>query len=178
MKLITLKPILLIGMFLPSILCNDQPDIVVMGYNSYDAPIETLIFGSISENEGRATDGTDENIQSIGLGSHLWTIDEDGPEWKRGWMFRLRLTMQHVKDEYERRNNEDFVVVIADSIDVFVKESLDQHTLDNLNRRFLTDFSDHKVFFLTQIYCCNPWELREFGRIYLYILSEERSRNF
>ena len=141
-----------------------RPDIVVMGYNSYDAPMETLIFSSIDENEKRSTDGSDPNIQSIGLGHHLWSIDEDGPELKRGWMFRLRLTMQHVKDEYERRNKQDFVVVIADSLDVYVTESLDQQTLHHLNERFLTEFSDHKIVFSTQIYCCNPWELREFGR--------------
>jgi hypothetical protein len=141
-----------------------RPEIVVMGYNSYDAPTETLIFSSIDENEKRNTDGSDPNIQSIGLGEHLWTIDEDGPELKRGWMFRLRLTMQHVKNEYERRNKQDFVVVIADALDVYVKESLDQQTLNHLNERFLTEFSDHKIVFSTQIYCCNPWELREFGR--------------
>jgi hypothetical protein len=143
---------------------DTKPDIVVMGYNSYDAPLETLIFSSVKENENREFDGSDTNIQSIGLGSHLWTIDEYGPELKRGWMFRLRLTMQHVKDEYERCGKEDFVVVVADSIDVFVKESLDKNTLDQLNERFLTEFSDSKIVFSTQIYCCNPFELREFGR--------------
>jgi hypothetical protein len=142
----------------------NRPEIVVMGYNSYDAPTETLLFSSLDENEHRNTAGSDPNIQSIGLGEHLWTIDEDGPELKRGWMFRLRLTMQHVKDEYERRNKQDFVVVVADSLDVYVKESLDQKTLHHLNERFLNEFSDHKIVFSTQIYCCNPWELREFGR--------------
>ena len=143
---------------------HGRPEIVVMGYNSYDAPTETLIFSSIDENERRKTDGSDPNIQSIGLGEHLWTIDEDGPELKRGWMFRLRLTMQHVKDEYERRGRQDFVAVVADATDVFVKESLDHQTLQHLNERFLTEFADHKIVFSTQIYCCNPWELREFGR--------------
>ena len=147
------------------ILNNDvQPEIVVVGYNSYDAPRETLIFGSIAENEDRATDGSDSNIQSIGLGQHLWQIEEGGPELMRGWMFRLRLTMQHVKDEYESRGRQDFVAVIADATDVYVKESIDKNTLDQLKERFLTEFSDHKIVFSTQIYCCNPWELREFGR--------------
>jgi hypothetical protein len=141
-----------------------RPEIVVIGYNSNDAPTETLIFSSIDENEKRNTDGSDPNIQSIGLGEHLWEIDEDGPELERGWMFRLRLTMQNVKDEYERRNRQDFVVVVADSLDVYVKESLDHQTLHHLNERFHTEFSDHKIVFSTQIYCCNPWELREFGR--------------
>jgi hypothetical protein len=143
---------------------DPNPDIVVMGYNSYDAPLETLIFSSTKENEQRAVDGSDANVQSIGLGSHLWTIDEYGPELKRGWMFRLRLTMQHVKEEYERRGKEDFVVVVADAIDVFVKESMDKNTLNQFNERFLTEFSDNGIVLSTQIYCCNPFELREFGR--------------
>ena len=155
---------LVFGSLASTAAANDQPDIVVIGYNSYDAPRETLIFGSIEENEGRAADGSDRNIQSIGLGSHLWQIEEDGPELKRGWMFRLRLTMQHVKDEYERRGGQDFVAVIADATDVFVTETLDEQTLEHLKSRFLTDFSDQKIVFSTQIYCCNPWELREFGR--------------
>jgi hypothetical protein len=139
-------------------------DIVVIAYNSYDAPLGTLIFSSIDANEKLATDGSDPNIQSIGSGSHLWTIDEDGPELKRGWMFRLRLTMQQVKKEYERRHEQDFVVVIADAMDVYVTESLDHQTLRHLQERFESAFSDHKIVFSTQIYCCNPWELREFGR--------------
>ena len=164
MKLLLTTFPLFLGSVALTALASDQPDIVVMGYNSYDAPRETLIFGSIAENEGRATDGSDRNIQSIGLGSHLWQIDEDGLELKRGWMFRLRLTMQHVKDEYERRGKQDFVAVVADATDVFVTESLDEQTLEHLKERFLTEFSDHKIVFSTQIYCCNPWELREFGR--------------
>ena len=143
---------------------DNSPEFVVMAYNSYDAPLETLIFGSINENEGRAVDGSDRNIQSVGLGSHLWAVDEYGPEWKRGWMFRLRLTMQNVKDEYERRGKEDFVVMVADATDVFVTKSLDGQTLGHLKNRFLTQFADHKIVFSTQIYCCNPWELHEFGR--------------
>jgi hypothetical protein len=165
MKFVTLKLTICISYFFSTVTSNEpKPEIVVVGYNSYDAPLETLIFGSIDENEGRATDGTDRNIQSIGSGSHLWTIDEGGPELRRGWMFRLRLTMQRVKDEYERRGKEDFVVVVADAMDVFVKESLERNTLDQLKERFLTDFSDRKIVFSAQIYCCNPWELREFGR--------------
>jgi hypothetical protein len=141
-----------------------EPDLVVMAYNSYDAPLETLIFGSVDENEGRAVNGTDENIMSVGLGEHLWTIDEEGPELKRGWMFRLRLTMQKVKDEYERRGKQDFIVMIADAIDVYITESIDKATLSQLKTRFLEDFSEHKIVFSTQIYCCNPWELHQFGR--------------
>ena len=58
----------------------------------------------------------------------------------------------------------DFVAMVADTSDVFVTESLDKKTLHHLKERFLTEFSDFKIVFSSQIYCCNPWELREFGR--------------
>jgi hypothetical protein len=165
MKLNRIELYLFISYLVTNVVSSQQkPELVVIGYNSYDAPLDTLLFGSIDANDGRATDGTDRNVQSVGLGSHLWIIDEDGPELKRGWMFRLRLTMQHVKDEYYRRGKQDFVVVVADAMDVYVKNSLDKNTLAQLNHRFVTEFSDHKIVFSAQIYCCNPWEMREFGR--------------
>jgi hypothetical protein len=144
-------------------LAAQLPDLLVIAYNSYDAPLDTLIFGSIDENESAAGTTSDSVTRSVGSGEHLWIIDEDGPELKRGWMFRLRLVMEKIKIEYERRG-EDFIVMAADALDVFVTKSLDGHTLDHLKDRFLDDFSEHKIVFSAQIYCCNPWELREFGR--------------
>ena len=144
---------------------HDVPsDIVVIGYNSYDTPKETLIFGSIDANEQHRTDGSDPNLQSVGFGKHLWQVGLDGLEPMHGWMFRMRLTMQHLKEEYERRGRKDFVAMVADTSDVYVTESLDKKTLHHLKERFHTEFSDFKIVFSSQIYCCNPWELREFGR--------------
>lgn len=147
-------------------IAQQLPDIVVLGYNSYDTPIDTLLFSSIYENENRSIDGNDPNIISVGLGQHLWSVDEDGMELKRGWMYRLRLMIQKVKDEYEQRQNHDFIVLITDSIDVMITKSGSSatSTLDLVRQRFLNDFSQHQIVFSSHIYCCNPWDLREFAR--------------
>lgn len=136
-------------------------DMVVIAYNSYDARTETLIFASIDENED--PQGNFSTINA-GMGQHLWAIDEEGPELKRGWMFRLRLTIQAVLDEYNRRGKKDFIAMVSDAADVYVSHSLDGKSIENLKHRFLHDFPDSKIVFSTQIYCCNPWELRSFGR--------------
>jgi hypothetical protein len=141
----------------------EDPDMVVIAYNSYNARNETLIFASIDENvnlDSRDHFGT----LNAGMGQHLWVIDESGPELKRGWMFRLRLTIQAVIDEYNRRGKQDFIAMVADGGDVYVSRSLHGSALEVLKERFLNDFQGHQIIFSTQIYCCNPWELHSFGR--------------
>lgn len=138
-----------------------DPEMVVIGYNSYDARSETLVFASIDENEGKQSYFSTINA---GMGRHLWQIDEEGPELKRGWMFRLRLNIQAVIDEYNRRGQQDYIAMVSDSADVYVSRSLDGQTIEELKRRFVKDFSKSKIVFSTQIYCCNPWELHSFGR--------------
>lgn len=140
---------------------NSDHDLVAIAYNSYDARSETLVFASVDENEDPSGDFSTINA---GMGQHLWAIDESGPELKRGWMFRFRLTIQAVIDEYNRRGKQDFIAMVSDASDVYVSRSSDGKTLEELRRRFINDFSDHKIVFSTQIYCCNPWELRSFGR--------------
>eukprot|EP00977_Amphora_coffeiformis_P013990 scaffold3822_cov181-Amphora_coffeaeformis.AAC.5 len=137
-----------------------EHDMVVIAYNSYDARSETLVFASVDENEDPNADFTTLNA---GMGQHLWTIDEEGQELKRGWMFRLRLTIQAVVDEYNRRGQEDFIAMVSDASDVYVSRSIKGKTIETLKQRFLNDF-DSKIVFSTQIYCCNPWELHSFGR--------------
>jgi hypothetical protein len=147
---------------------NDEPDLVVIAYNSYDARNETLIFASVDENERPHHNDHDGELDfttlNAGMGHHLWTVDEDGPELKRGWMFRLRLTLQAVIDEYNRRGQKDFIAMVSDAADVYVSRSLDGDSLVQLKDRFLNDFPESRIVFSTQIYCCNPWELHSFGR--------------
>jgi hypothetical protein len=140
---------------------TSETEMVVIGYNSYDARSETLLFASIDANENQP-----DYISTInaGMGQHLWSIDEEGPELKRGWMFRLRLTIQAVIDEYNRRDKTDFIVMVSDAADVYIAQSLNRDTVTQLKNRFLNEFSDSKIVFSTQIYCCNPWELRSIGR--------------
>lgn len=136
-------------------------DMVIIAYNSYGAKKETLLFASVDENEDSNKDLTS---VSVGKGEHLFRIDEHGPELFRGWMFRMRLTMQAVIDEYKRRGEEDFIAVVSDASDVYVTRSMNGKTTDELKRRFKEDFSGSKIVFSSQIYCCNPWDLRSIGR--------------
>lgn len=140
---------------------TSDPDMVVIAYNSYDARDETLIFASIDENE--SPEGQFATINA-GMGEHLWLVDEEGLELKRGWMFRLRLTVQAVIDEYNRRGQQDFIAMVSDAADVYVSQSFESKTLEKLKLRFLTDFADSDIVFSTQIYCCNPWPLHAIGR--------------
>jgi hypothetical protein len=144
---------------------HDDHDVVAIAYNSYDARSETLVFASVDENEEYAVEyGTNVSTLNAGMGQHLWKIDPEGPELKRGWMFRLRLTIQAVMDEYNRRGQKDFIAMVSDAADVYVSRSINGKTLETLKHRFLNDFPEHKIVFSTQIYCCNPWELHSFGR--------------
>jgi hypothetical protein len=136
-------------------------DIVLIAYNSYDARSETLVFASVDENEDLQGDFSTVNA---GMGQHLWAIDESGPELKTGWMFRLRLTIQAVIDEYNRRGKNDFIAVVSDAADVYVSRSINGKTIEELKRRFFDDFPESEIVFSTQIYCCNPWELHSIGR--------------
>lgn len=138
-----------------------DPDMVVIAYNSYDSRDETLVFASIDENE---LPGGQFATINAGMGQHLWQIDEDGLELKRGWMFRLRVTVQAIIDEYNRRGQQDFIAMVSDAADVYISQSLDGKTIEELKYRFLTDFAESQIVFSTQIYCCNPWELHSIGR--------------
>jgi hypothetical protein len=141
-----------------------DPDMVVIAYNSYDARSETLVFASVDENESDLVGGGDAfSTINAGMGNHLWQIDEYGPELKRGWMFRLRLAIQAVIDEYNRRGHQDFIAMVSDAADVYVSKSFNGQTMAELKRRFLKDFSS-QIVFSTQVYCCNPWELHSIGR--------------
>lgn len=142
-----------------------EPDMVVIAYNSYDSRSETLVFASVDENEDDLEGGGDAfSTINAGMGSHLWQIDQYGPELKRGWMFRLRLTIQAVMDEYNRRGQQDFIAMVSDASDVYVSKSINGQTVAELKRRFLQDFPSSQIVFSTQVYCCNPWELHSFGR--------------
>lgn len=138
-------------------------DMVFVAYNSYDARSETLIFASIDENVN-VDNRRESDTLNAGMGQHLWAIDETGKELKRGWMFRLRLTIQAVIDEYERRGKQDYIAVVSDAADVYVSHSLDGNALQLLKDRFLNDFDGRQLVFSAQIYCCNPWELHSIGR--------------
>jgi hypothetical protein len=140
-----------------------DPELVVVAYNSNHQPYETLVFASVKAHHDA---GLGDSVQTINVGSgqDLWTVDENGIEIKRGWMFRLRLTMQAVIDEYHRRGKQDFIALVADASDVYITKSVGNNTLDLLKNRFLHDMDGSKIVFSAQIYCCNPWELRSIGR--------------
>jgi hypothetical protein len=101
---------------------------------------------------------------NIGAGKHLWVFDQHGKEKQRGWMYRMRSTMQAISDEYNRRGQQDFIALVADAGDSYVTKSLGDKTLDQLKHRFLHDFEGAKIVISTQVYCCNPWELRTIAR--------------
>lgn len=152
-------------------------DLVVIAYNSRDEVSDSLVYSSIEENMEEESKANVKFI-NVGTGKHLWQLDNEGPEHMRGWMFRLRLTMSEVVEEYKRREGKDFIVLVADAEDVFVAKSPDGNGLDLLKHRFLTDFADHKIVFSSQVYCCNPWELRSVARRdwdKLYVSSAEGS---
>jgi len=139
-------------------------DLVVIAYNSKEQIHHTLLSGSIDASSVKGKDAKNYKLTTVGTGQDLWKMDEDGPELKRGWMFRLRLTIKEVQEEYQRRGGDDFVVLLADALDVFVPQSLQEDTLELVKKRFMADFSDHKIVFASQIYCCNPWDLRSIAR--------------
>lgn len=142
---------------------QEDPDLVIMFYDSFDRPYETLAVGSIEANQ-RDLGGVE--IMSVGAGDHLWTIDDaDDPyELQNWWMFRFRHYMEGIQEEYRRRGSEDFLVLIADAWDVYVTSSLNSDSLSELKRRFLQDFSEFRIVISSQIYCCNPWSLRDIAR--------------
>ena len=134
-------------------------DLVVVAYNSYEQPNTTLVFASADEHHH-----FDHNEINVGAGHHLWIFDEYGMEFKRGWMYRFRRTMQAIVDEYNLRGQEDFIALVADASDSYITKSLGDRTLDQLKHRFLHDFGGSKIVISTQVYCCNPWELRTVAR--------------
>ena len=142
---------------------NANADLVVIAYNSNEKRTGSLIKSSMyaSVNEERKTK-INIKLTTVGDGQALWKKDSDGVI--RGWIFRLRLTIKEVMNEYKRRNEQDFIVLLADALDVYATKSSHADTLESMLHRFVTDFSDHKIVFASQIYCCNPWDLRSVAR--------------
>ena len=142
---------------------NVEPDLVVVAYNSREKIVDTLIYDSINEHtsdESKAKMNL--KLKTVGEGLDLWNRDDEGNT--RGWMFRLRHTIKEVMEEYKLRNEQDFVVLMVDALDVYVPKTFEADALEGLLHRFLTDFAGHKIVFPGQVYCCNPWELRKVAR--------------
>ena len=140
-----------------------EPDLVVVAYNSKEKLSDTLIYDSINEHTSDVSKAKiNLKLTTVGEGLDLWKRDDEGNN--RGWMFRLRNTIQEVKEEYKRRKEQDFVVLMVDALDVYVPKTFDANSLELLLHSFLTDFAGHKIVFPGQIYCCNPWELRTVAR--------------
>lgn len=141
-------------------------DFVVMSFNSLHQNLsDTLVYGSMEENMNAASK---EQVQyiNIGMGDHLWQWDLGGKEPMRGWMYRLRRTATELVDEFKRRGEKDFIVMFSDAHDVYFTKTVGGNGLDLLKERFLQEFAPRgqKIVFSSQIYCCNPWELRSVPR--------------
>jgi len=144
----------------------DDMDLVVIAYNSKEKPEDALIYGSLNASKGDHHQAKDYQLNLIGEGMDLWRVDEQSPDnHRRGWMYRFRHNMKEVKEEYERRDGKDFIVLLGDALDVYVTKQSPKHdTMELVKNKFLTDFGDRKIVFPSQIYCCNPWELRSVAR--------------
>lgn len=146
-------------------------DLVVVAYYSgayaRDEHEEPLLFRSIADHHETYEEGKQVKVISVGKGAHLWTHGHfNETEETRGWMWRFRLVIQALKEEYDRRNGEDFLALLGDAQDVYVTKSVDSNTMDLLKTRFLTEFAakDYSIVFSAQVYCCNPWNLRDVAR--------------
>lgn len=140
-----------------------QLDMVIVSYSS-DDPEETLLWGSTKAHHSSGNSPAVKLI-SVGYGQPLFFMDpeisERGGGTGRGWMHRLRAVVEAVMEEYENNEEEDFIVLIGDAFDNYVTESTSGDTLELVKQRFLTDFSDYSIVFSAQVYCCNPWNLRD-----------------
>jgi len=145
---------------------GEDLDLVVLAYNSVHENLEdTLLYGSMEENLNHSSKAQTKFI-NVGMGDHLWQWETDGQEPFRGWMYRHRRVLNELVEEYKRRNEKDFIVMMADALDVYVTKSKQGNSLDQLKKRFLSSVANegHKIVFSSQIYCCNPWELHEVAR--------------
>lgn len=135
-------------------------DLIAVSYYSHGGLAKNSLFHQSLE--AKKTEIKKANF--VGQGKHLWLAetDADSLEHKRGWMYRFRLVVQEIKDEFNRREGDDFIALVGDAVDVYVTKSNEQ-AIQELKHRFFTQF-DAKIVFAGQIYCCNPWNLRSVAR--------------
>jgi hypothetical protein len=137
---------------------------VIVAYSSNN-PEETLLWGSSRAHHTalqRERRGNVTQLVSVGQGLPLFNPTAEG-ESTRGWMFRFRAMVEGIMKEYDARDRQDFIVVVGDAFDTFVTESAQGDTMRLIQERFHTEFGGYSIVFSSQIYCCNPWNLRDVG---------------
>jgi hypothetical protein len=143
---------------------QDALNMAVVAYSS-NSPQETLLWESTNSHHNRKEESSVTNAKLVAVGEGLPLFNTPAAnETMRGWMFRFRAMVDGIIEEYEARNREDFIVVIGDAFDTYITETSTGNTLALVKEKFLTDFSNYSIVFSSQIYCCNPWNLREVGR--------------
>jgi hypothetical protein len=82
----------------------------------------------------------------------------------RGWMFRLRQLVQKISLEYQARGRQDYLVLVVDASDGYIGQTPTNNTLKQVRDRFLNDFGNYSIVFSSQVYCCNPPNMKQVGR--------------
>jgi len=132
--------------------CANSKAILFLSYNSnpgFTIPLSKLVEPS---------PGYTAIFKEVGEGKHLEGSDPSDPlqkEPKRWWMWRWRLYVDVIKQTIKERNGTDFLVFVYDS-DVLPNSGV---SVKDVMTKFAS--IEKEVVFAGQIYCCNPYNLRE-----------------
>jgi hypothetical protein len=134
-------------------------DLVVLSYST-DPTDQAMLWTSADAHSGQDVQDSDKTkMVATGLGVKLYV---DPPRHNRGWMYRFRQVVTKIMVEYAARGGQDFLVLSGDATDVYLTKSEHSNTLSLIKDRYLKEFNE-TIVFSSQVYCCNPWNLRDVG---------------